>query len=424
MKNCNRLLLILLIILAMSPLIYSQDRFAIKDARIVTVSGPIIEKGTVLLEAGSISAVGEKVRIPRGTRVISGKGLTVYPGLFDCNTRLGLTEIGAVEMSNDMTEMGEFTPHLLAFDAIHVESEHIPVTRVEGVTHTLTRPSGGTIPGQGALVHLDGWSHEEMEIDRNGALILRFPSQLRTRPSFGGSSSPRSYSDIKKEFEKKIKEISDLFSRARHYEKAQKDDAVSYDKVLDSLIPAVNGKQVVMVEANSHVDIKNAVEFCEKEKLNYVILGGSDAWRIPEFLKEHQTSVILGQRQVTPSREDDPQDILYRTPAILHEAGIKFALSVGGSASVRTLPFEMGNTVGRGLPWNAGVRAITLTPAEILGVDGLLGSIDEGKIGNLVVTDGDIFEYKTSIKHVFIKGVPISLETKHTKLYQKYINRP
>lgn len=273
---------------------------------------------------------------------------------------------------------------------------------------------------------LAGWTPEDMEIRRGGALVLDFPSQLPVRRfgGFFGRRVQRPYSEIKKEYEEDIRELKDLFTKARHYGKARQAGEVDYDRRLETLIPYVNGDLPILIEANSHVDIKNAVQFAEEENLNYVITGAFDAWRVADFLKEHDSRVVLGPRQALPAREDDPLDILYRTPAILHEKGVPFAISTGDSSDVRTLPYEVGNAVAYGLPWEAGLRAVTLTPAEFLGIEDQLGSIEAGKIANLIVVEGDVLEYQSPIKHIFIRGTPISLQSKHTELYEKYIDRP
>ncbi|MDA2927490.1 amidohydrolase family protein [Acidobacteria bacterium AH-259-G07] len=424
--STRKIVSVLVLALSSIPLVRADGIYALRDAKIVTVSGPIIEKGTVVIQDGLIVDVGTKVSIPRGAQVINARGLTVYPGLFDANTRIGLTEIRRVAATNDYSEMGEYMPHLLAFTAVHVESEHIPVARVNGITQVLTRPVGGTIPGQGAIISLEGWTPHEMEIRRHGAMLLDFPSVLSVR------FSRRRYSEIKKEHEEKIRQLKELFAKARHYMQARirfKPEEISASrffphKQLEALIPVLKGEQPVLIEANSHVDIKNAVKFAQGEKLNYILLGASDAWKVADFLKENKARVILGPRQSLPGREDDPIDIIYRTPAILHQHGVPFAIATGDSAQVRNLQYEAGNAVAYGLPYQAALRSITLTPAEFLGVAQVVGSIEKGKKANLVVAQGDILEYQTPIRHLFINGKPVSLETKHTRLYHKYLNRP
>ena len=423
-----------LIVLGLVPAVVAQDSYAIRNARIVTVSGPVIEKGTVVIREGRIADVGARVSIPRGARQINADGLTVYPGLFDADTRIGLTEIGRVNESNDFSEMGEYMPHLLAFNAVHVESEHIPVTRANGITHVLTRPQGGIIPGQGSIISLDGWTPQEMEINRHGAMLLDFPSLLQVAAGrFGGSiRNQEPYSEIKKDYESKIRQVKELFAKARHYMESRKEleapGATDYDwfpdQQLEALIPVLQGRQPVMIHADSHVDIRNAVGFAEEQKLNYVVLGASDAWKIVDFLKQHQVRLILGPRQSLPLREDDPIDIIYRTPAILHQHGISFAMATGESAGVHNLPHEAANAVAYGLPYQAALRSITLTPAEFLGVSDALGSIEKGKTASLVVAEGDILEYQTAIRYLFINGRPVSLESRHTRLYEKYLSRP
>ena len=402
----------------------AQSRYAIRDAKIVTVSGNPIERGTVLIENGLVSAVGARVSIPRGTGIINGRNLSVYPGLFNSNTTIGLTEIGSVPVTSDNREMGEFMPHLLAFSAFHIESAHIPVARVDGITHILSRPSGGILPGQGALMHMDGWSHEELEISRRGALMLSLPALLGGggRRGRGGGGS---YTQAKERFDEKITEIKELFARARYYGKSKQDGLTTkMDRQLEALVPALNGEQVVLLEANSHVDIQEAVKFAQAEKLNFVILGGRDAWKITDFLRDNNVRLILGPTQALPASEDYHVSQVYRAPGALHAAGIRFAFATGGNSNARTLPFEVGNAVAHGLPYDAALRSITLTPAEFFGVADELGSIEIGKIANLVVTDGDILEYQTKIHHIFIKGQPISLDSKHTLLYEKYKARP
>lgn len=391
----------------------AQDTFAIRDARIVPVSSPVIEKGTVVVQGSRIIAVGD-VEIPRNARIFEGEGLTVYPGLFDTQTALGLSEIGAVQMSNDFRELGEFTPHLRAFEAIHAESEQIPVARVNGITHVLSAPQGGMVPGQAVLFHLDGESSEQMVDRKEAALIIDFPTLL---PGSGNES----FNETRQRYAEKLQDLRSLFERARHYAKAKETGNTSTVREYEALIPYVNEGGLVGIRVDRAMDIKNAVAFAEEEELNYVLMGAVDAWRVADFLSEHESRVILGPLQRLPIREDDPIDIIYRTPSILAEHEVSFAISTDSVADVRNLPYEAGNAVAYGLSWEAALRSITLAPAQFLGIDDRLGSIEPGKLANLAVVRGDILDFSGEIVQIFIRGRSIELESRHTRLYERYL---
>ncbi len=405
--------------------------YVIKGAKIFPVSGQVIDKGSVVIADGNIIEVGRRVsRIPPGAVVLDGTGLVVYPGLFDCNTILGLTEIGQVSATNDYSEMGKFMPHLQAFSVIHVESEHIPVARANGITHVLTCPRGERIAGQATIISLDGWTPEEMEISRKAALMINFPAQPGTSSSarfsgrFGRGAS-RPYSELKKEYEAEIQELKLFLEKSRHYLRARENASgqpFGIDPQLEGMIPVLKGQEPVIISASRAADIKAAVNFARDEKLNYVLYSGGDIWNVVDFLKETQTRVILGPLDTMPE-DDAATDIVYRTPALLHEKGVPFAISTSDSADSRNLPYQAGIAIAYGLPYEAALRAVTLTPAEFLGVAGKVGSIEPGKKANLVVATGDLLDFQAQIRHLFINGHPVSLENKHLQLYEKYKNR-
>lgn len=408
----------------------APNTYVIKNARIVRVSGPTIERGSIVLENGVIADVGASVSARPGATVIDARGLSVYPGLFDADTNVGLSEIMLIRETIDTAEIGELNPQLLAFSAFHVESDHVAATRVTGVTDVLSRPSGGTIPGQAAIMSLDGATLEHMTVARQGAMMIEYPTLLTNDPPDGDRVRPRrSYAQLKQAHDRRRKDLVDLLARARDYASARRTTpAGGYipDRQLDALAAVVDGKQPALIRADNHVDIRNAVQFAIEQKLNYVIVGARDAWRVADFLKQNNVRVILGPVLNPPLREDDPIDICYRTPAILHEKGVVFALSSAGNlpGEARNLPFQAGTAAGRGLPYDAALKSVTLTPAELLGVAGTIGSIDRGKRGNLVIAQGDILDFTAIVKHVFINGRPVSLESKQTRLYEQYKRRP
>ena len=394
----------------------AQQTYAIQGAKIFTLAGPPIENGTVVIRDGKIAAVGADVSVPRGAEVIDASGLQVYPGLFDPFSRLGLTEVSAVRATVDTSELGRYNPHLKAATAVHPASEHIPVTRANGITHALTAPSGGVVPGQAAVIHLAGWTIEEMAIEASVAMILNWPG-IQTQP----------FTKAKKEYDKQVAELEDWMEAARHYAQAAEKGAagkIERDLKLEALVPVVQGKLPVIVMARSKRTIEDAVEFAGKHNLKIIIAGGTDAWKVKDLLKEKNIPVILAPTQRLPSREDQPYDRPFSLPGELHAAGIRIAFATFDAAHARTLPYEAANAVPHGLPWEEALKAVTLYPAQMLGVDDRLGTIEVGKLANLIVTDGDPLEIQTEVRHLFINGQPTSTDNKHRRLYEKYLARP
>ena len=416
-------------VVALATPLVAQDSGAlvIRGAKVFTLAGPPIENGTVVIRGGKIEAVGTNVTVPAGARVLDASGLQVYPGLFDAMTTLGLTEIGAVDVTNDMSELGLFNPHLLAATAVHPASEHIPVARANGITHTVAMPQArpGGIGGQGSLINLDGWTVEEMLIQPSVGFVLSWPT-LAARGGFGGfQAAARPFRELKKEYDDRVKQLDDWLEAARRYDRAvQGGNGVPRDLKLEALTKVTRRELPLLVQANGDRDIKNAIAWAEKQNVRIVILGGGQAWKVKDELAQKQVPVIVGPTQDLPDAEDGAYDEKYAQPAALHQAGVKFALSTFSSSDSRTLPYEVGNAVPYGLPQEEAIKAITLYPAQILGVADKVGTIEAGKIANLILTDGDPLMIQTTYKHVIINGNEVSLDNRHLELYEKYRSRP
>ncbi len=403
----------------------------IRDIRVHTMgTAGILPRATVVIIDNKIAGVGSSVKalsIGSAAPIIDGRGLEMYPGLIDAWSNIGLTEISSVPATNDSSETGDFNPQLLAFSAIHAESEHIPVARANGVTAAVSAPSGGIISGQATFLHLDGWTPDEMAILKSAGMVVAFPS-LDARGRTGGAPAAlrrEPFSESRKAYETRVKEISELLEQARHYEKARSaNPSAAKDARLEALVPVIAGRLPVFIRADSARDIRNAVEFAGRERLRIVIQGGREADRVADLLRKADVPVILDSIVRLPAREDDPYDRPFTVPAKLAKAGVKFALTSPSSADARNLPYEAGIAEAYGLPHLDALHSITLGPADILGVADKLGSIEPGKLADLVVTDGDILELRTKIKYVFIAGKRVSLETRHTRLYQEYLTRP
>ncbi|MGH7699659.1 MAG: amidohydrolase family protein [Gemmatimonadales bacterium] len=414
-----------------SPLVaQTGGTLVVRGGTVYPLAGAPIENGTVVIQDGKIAAVGVGVTVPAGARVIDATGLHVYPGLFDALTRLGLTEIGAVDVTEDETELGEFNPHLLAATAVHPASEHIPVARANGITHAVTAPQARAagIGGQASLMHLDGWTVEEMLIAPSVGFVVSWP-RLGGGSGFGfggfRGQAPRSFREIKKQYDEQVRRLDGWLEAARRYDAAIKaGERLPRDLKLEALARATRGELPLLVEANDERDIRNAVGWAEQQRVRIVILGGNQAYRAAALLAEKKIAVILGPTQSTPTSRDAGYDERYAAPGLLHQAGVRFAIATFNSADSRTLPYEAGSAVAFGLPRDEALKAVTLYPAEILGVADRVGTIEAGKLANLIVTDGDPLEIRTQVRHVIVAGREAGLENKHLSLYERYRARP
>ena len=407
--------------------------FAIRNARIVTVTGPDIENGTIVIRDGKIEAVGANVSVPAGAQTIDGSGLSVYPGMIDAGTNMGLVEVPqGANGTVDLSEVGDLNPNAKAIIAVNPHSAHIAVTRVEGITNTLTAPTGGLISGQAALINLLGTSPKEMAVVPQLALVINYPRLGFGGGGFGGfQQAPPNLAETLTANERQLEQIRKMLRDAEAYGRAQ--DAYAKDKslprpdrnvVLEPLIPYVRGEQPVIFRADREGEIRGALRFADELKLKPIILGGNDASKVASLLKEKNVPVILTGILSLPSREDDAYDSLYENAAKLQQAGVRFCISTGDAGpEVRNLAQYAGMAAAFGLSKADAVKAVTLYPAQILNVADRLGSIEAGKMANLVVTDGDLLEIRTRIRYLLIDGRPVVLSSRHTELNDAFKNR-
>ncbi|HEY2118841.1 MAG TPA: amidohydrolase family protein [Candidatus Acidoferrum sp.] len=411
--------------------------YAITHAKIFTVSGTPIEDGTLLIKDGKISSIGPDVTIPADAKVIDAKGLQVYPGLFDPVTQMGLSEIGAVRATVDTTETGEFNPDVVAATAVLPSSAHISVVRAAGISEVLAVPASGgfdsgnptnLVGGQASAIYLAGWTADEMAIRKNAAMVIDWPEiETRTFDMSTFSMKDKPYTEAKKEYDKHVEELTDWMEQARHYAQTlEKSPAGSFDRdvKLEAMAPVIRGQMPVLVFADSARDIRNAVEFCEAQKLRMILAGGSEAWKVKDLLRSKNVPVILRPTLGEPSQEDDPYDRMMTQPAELTAAGIKIAFGSFDNSFARRLGQQAANAVSHGLSYEDGLKAVTLYPAQILGLDSQLGTLEVGKVASVIVTNGDPLELTTDVKYLFIKGQLTPTDNKQKELYEKYANRP
>ena len=410
---------------------------ALTHAKIFTLAGAPIENGTLLIRNGKIAAVGANVEVPAGAQVIDAKGLQIYPGLFDPITQMGLSEISAVNATVDTTETGAYNPDVVAATAVFPSSEHIPVTRASGITEVLAVPdsggfdsggSRGVIGGQASAISLSGWTINEMLIKRSVAMVISWPTiETRSFDFATFSRKDKPFTEAKQDYEKQVNELTDYLDRARHYAQAMGHGGPAdyqRDLKLEAMAPVIRGQLPVLVFADRARDIRNAIEYCDKQKLKMILAGGAEAYKVKDLLRSKGVPVILRPTLSLPIDEDDAYDRLLSQPAELSAAGVKFALGSFDNSFARRLGQQAANAVAYGLPYDEALKAVTVYPAEIFGVADQVGTLETGKLANIIVTNGDPLEITTDVKFLFIKGQQTSMDNRHQRLYEKYLNRP
>jgi imidazolonepropionase-like amidohydrolase len=423
--------------LALSVHAQTSGDYAITHAKIFTLAGPPIEDGTVLIHDGKISAVGSGLTVPAGAQVIDGKGLQVYPGLFDAVTQMGLSEISAVRSTVDSTETGSFNPDVVAATAILPSSAHIPVTRAAGITAVVAAPASGgfdsggatnLVGGQASAIYLAGWTIEDMLIKKHAAMVVDWPNvELRSFDLSTFSMKERTFADAKKEYDKQISQLADHVEQARHYNQLLQNAGntnFQRDVKLEAMAPVVRGEVPLLVFAERERQIRDSVEFCDKQKLRMILAGGAEAWRVKDLLRSKNIPVILGPTTGEPPQEDDPYDRLLTQPEELRSAGVKIAFASFDNSFARRLGQQVANAVAHGLAYEEGLKAVTLYPAQMFGLDTQLGTLEIGKVANLIVTNGDPLDITTDVRYLFIKGQLTPTDNKQKDLYEKYRNRP
>jgi imidazolonepropionase-like amidohydrolase len=396
-----------------------REKLAIVHATLVPVGAPAVSDGTLVIENGIITAMGPALAPPAGARVIDATGLFVYPGLIDGGVQLGLTEIDSVVGTVDTSEVDPNQPDLHAVRALNAATTHIPVARGNGTTTAVVAPRGGFMRGQSAVVHLDGWTGPEMCVVDPLALAIDFPAQRADDPE---KTAEENAKEREKAYKSSTKELKDSIERAIAYSKRPKGGA--RDPKLEALAPYALGTRPIVFSVGSARDAVGAVRFAEEHNLKCVLAAGTqEIGRVAGLLAEKEVPVLLGFVTTLPGRREDPYDTCYSAPRILHAAGVKFGFASGDSANARNLPFQAGMAIAYGLPADAALRAVTLSTAEILGIDEKLGSLAVGKSADVIVTDGSPLEVRTHVKHEIIGGREVDLSSKHTQLYEKYLGR-
>ncbi|KAA1261716.1 imidazolonepropionase [Rubripirellula obstinata] len=424
----NRLICFLVLLLVISGKTIAHDQIPgssqsgpilIQNATIYPVDDAVIANGSILFDNGRIVALGQDIAVPEDTRVIEGTGKHVYPGLIESMTDLGLREVAAVEVTVDRTETGDLNPNVRSWVAVNPDSELIPVARAGGVLLAHVSPGGPWIRGQTSVMQLDGWTAKEMNLKAPAGMSVNWNWMMPSDKDAKKQASKRN---------EKLAELDELFDRVRRYgdAKAASPKQVTSDVRLEAMLPVIRGQQPMFVAANRRAAIESAVAYSVKNDLRLVIYGGYDAAECADLLREYKIPVIVSATYRLPMYRHDAYDAAYTLPNRLKEAGVQFSIAgegpgyPGGSSNTRNLPYHAACAVAYGLPREDAIRAVTLSAAEILGIDDRVGSISIGKDASLIVCDGDILETETNVELAFLQGREVDLTSRHTMLFKKY----
>ncbi|MGE0757026.1 MAG: amidohydrolase family protein [Pirellulaceae bacterium] len=397
----------------------SSDPIVLVGGTVYPVSGPPIADARLVIERGKILAVGRDVKVPAGAQQVDVHGKRVYPALFDAYTDMGLVEINSIRATVDRRETGSLNPNVKSWVAVNPDSEIIPVTRSNGVLLTLTAPSGGLIAGKSAVIQLDGWTFEDLALRTDIGMHVNWPSMSSARRDEGDSSSAPSPRNSP------LKPLRDAFDTARAYQRARvaRPQVHPVDARWDALLPVLDRQMPLIVDAEEWQQIEAAVAFAVEQNVRLIIHGGYDAEMCAELLKKHKVPVIVAGTYRMPHRDSDAYDAPFTLPERLRRAGVQYALSSTGrfgATGVRNLPYHAAMAVAFGLSPEDALRAITLSPAEVLGVADRVGSLDVGKDATLFIATGDPLDTETQVEAAYVQGRPVELNDRHKRLWKKY----
>lgn len=376
-------------------------------------NGEVIENALITFEDGKITRVDQataKVDIS-DHRQVNAEGKHIYPGFIAPNTTLGIVEISAVRATRDIAEVGSLNPNARSIIAYNTDSHVTPTVRARGVLYAQIVPEGGRLSGQSSVVQLDAWNWEDAAVKTDDGHHLRWPRRRTYNWRQGKWSANKNYG-------KDVEAVEDFLLQAKAYCEA---DNTKRNLRLASACGLFNGEQKLFVHANLAPDIQQAVLIAKTFGVDMVLVGGAESYLIADMLAEYEVPVIYGPTHDLPNTLDSDVDQTFKTPAALHEAGVEFCLSNEGFWQQRNLPFQAGSAVGYGLAYEAAVEALTLSTARILGIDELVGSLEEGKHASLIITSGDALDMRTNqVEHAFISGREISLDNKQDQLYRRF----
>jgi imidazolonepropionase-like amidohydrolase len=404
--------------------------YAITNAAIVPVVGQPIPRGTVIIRDGRIAAVGANVPVPADATVIEASGLSVYPGMIDSGTQLGITEIASVAGGEDRTELGDFNPENVTLTAVNPHSELIPTVRVNGVTTVVTAMSGSQVSGQAALIDLVGWTPDEMAVVPRAGMVMTYPRLGGGGfGGFGGFGQQPNISEQRQRVERETRALRQFLADAKAYAETSARLAaggrgrLESNLALEAMIPVMRGEMPAVFDVETAEQIRGVLQLADSFGLRVVLRGAGEAWRLADTLAARRVPVIVGPVTQTPG-PNDPYDMIYANPGVLARAGVLVAFRTGSAGDSRNLPYNAALASAYGLDADEALRAVTINPARIWGVADRMGSIEVGKVATLIVTSGNPLDVRSVVRHLFIRGQPVPFDDRHTRLYERFRARP
>ena len=428
----KKIAILAIVVAAMVVFVLAQedgDKYLIKNATIIPVEGEPLENADLLIEEGKIAAISDEIPAPNGTKIIDASGMFVYPGFIDAHTHLGLTEVSAITSTVDVREMGKENPELKVAWAINPHSVHFKTSRINGTTIALVAPSGGTYPGMSALVKMDGWTIDEMLVKEVATSFINFP--MSPRPTRGARIGPQTQSKVDITA-KLVEKIQEYLNEVRHYLKLRKQGAEDPSIIAPDLnpkyeawAPVLDGTLPVIISVEKAKDIELAIKFVQEEKIKAIFRGCVQGGKVAAKIKESGIPVIIDDLYTGPLEPEDGYDAPFCNVGELVKAGVQICFSTGyNPASGKDLTYHAARAVAFGLERDEAIKALTINPARIFGIDDHVGSLKVGKDADLFITTGDPLDLRSEVKHLFINGKDMDLNNWWQTLYDTWRKRP
>jgi imidazolonepropionase-like amidohydrolase len=420
-----RYILILFVLLLSSPAWaqvpmpapQQQRAIVLRGGTIHVGNGTVVENGAIAFDGGRITYVGPVagLQAPANADVVDVTGRQIYPGLIALNSALGLTEVDAVRATVDEREVGELNPNVRALIAYNTDSDIIPTIRANGVLMSQVTPTGGLIAGQSSMVHHDAWNWQDAVVRQDIGIHMDWPLIFR-RTGWWAEPGPV---ERNKDRDKALLTLEALFSESAVYRPGANE---ARNLKLAAMQGLFDGSKTLFIHASNGKEIVESVKFARRHGVRrVVIMGGKDAWMVADFLRENQVPVVLSRLHDLPNRPEDDTDLPYKMPVLLRQAGVEVALSYQSNMGMRNLPFVAGTAHGYGMSYEDAVASVTSVPARIAGIDGLVGTLEPGKLANIVVSEGDLLDMRTNnVTLAFIQGRSVLLTDKQKALDEKF----